>query len=244
MAMARFVGSKWKKTLAICRHEKINAFVPETLRLSEASLAQLLAKFGMVYVKPEYGSHGKGVIRVERCTEGFKYQIEHDVRIFATVEQLYQALKKLTNRKSYLVQQGIHLLKHYGDRFDLRVMVQLTPQKTWQTTGIIGRVAAKKKIITNYHGGGKIVTAERLLSPHSNTVPSQLRALEKLGESTARAMSKAFPGVRKIGLDIAHDSSMKPWIIEVNTSPDPYIFRKHPNKEIFRTIMRYEKYGQ
>ena len=37
-----------------------------------------------------------------------------------------------------------------------------------------------------------------------------------------------------IGLDIERDETMHPWILKVNTSPDPYIFKKHPDPNAIR----------
>ncbi|UUZ90327.1 YheC/YheD family protein [Paenibacillus sp. P25] len=44
---------------------------------------------------------------------------------------------------------------------------------------------------------------------------------------------------------MAIDQKLYPWILEVNTWPDPWIFRKLKDKRIFRRIYRYSKaYGR
>ncbi|GMK41343.1 hypothetical protein PCCS19_43990 [Paenibacillus sp. CCS19] len=239
MSLPRHVSSKWKKTAALLKDHFLSDFVPETVAMSKISLRTLLKKYGMVYIKPVVGTYGIGVMRVERTESGYQFQVEEQVRTFKNFGDMYASILKNTNKKKYLVQEGIHLLKHKGKRFDLRVMTQYAPNRRWETTGIIGRVAAKNKIVTNYHSGGKILTANRLLARHTGDVESQLKSLSKLGEKAGKAMQKAFPGVYVIGIDVALDQSLRPWILEVNTSPDPYIFRKHPNKSVFKKIMRY-----
>lgn len=239
--MSRRVSSKWKKTAALLKDNILSDYVPETVRMSKVSLRTLLKKYEMVYIKPVVGSFGIGVMRVKRTESGYQFQVKERVRSFKDFDNMYRSILKNTNKKNYLVQKGIHLLKHNGRRFDLRVMTQYAPNRRWETTGIIGRVAAKNKIVTNFHSGGTIVTANRLLTGHTNDVEEKLTSLSKLGVKAGKAMQKAFPGVYVIGLDVALDKSLRPWILEVNTSPDPYIFRKHPKKSVFRKIMRYAK---
>ncbi|MBD3919037.1 YheC/YheD family protein [Paenibacillus sp. PR3] len=239
--MSAHVGSKWRKTNALKKDKHVVQYIPETTRMNKASLNSLLHKYGMVYIKPEHGTYGNGVMRVDRLMSGYRYQLDKKINTFASFPAMYASIHKDTKGKRYLVQRGINLLKFKGRRFDLRVMVQLSPSKQWETTGIIGRLANKRKIVTNYHSGGEIVTAERLLAPHTKLVRSKLQSLAKLGVRTGRTMNKSFPRVYKIGLDIALEKDFKPWILEVNTSPDPYIFLKHPDRSIFRKIQRYER---
>ena len=239
--MSRYVVSKWKKTLAIMKHGTLEEYVPETSRMTKSSLLDYLNRYHMVYIKPDNGCYGNGVMRVERISSGYAYQLGTKLRSFSTFDSMYTSIVLHTKGKKYLVQKGIHLLKYKDKRFDLRVMAQYSPEGEWVTTGIIGRTAGEGKIVTNYHSGGKIVMAEHLLLDHSDRVQGNLQLLSKLGAEAGKAMQKAFPGVYVIGLDVAVDKSLHPWILEVNTRPDPYIFRKHSDPKVFRRIMRYAK---
>ena len=243
----RFVHSKWRKTEAIKVNPVVREHIPDTRQLGRATLQSMLSEYGMVYVKPDKGTFGKGVIRVEQDGAGFKFQSGTTIRTFASYEGLYDGLKQLTGKRLYLVQKGIHLLKHGGRRFDLRVMVQKSPAGRWESTAMVGRVAYPGKIVTNYHSGGTLKSVPALLQAHMG--PVELTAftggLKRLGVSVAKQLETAYPGIKEIGIDIAVDRSHKSWILEVNTCPDPYIFRILKDKEIFRRVIRYAKaYGR
>lgn len=239
--------SKWIKTKVLMQCRAISPLIPETVKFSRANLKNMLLKYGMVYVKPERGTYGNGVMKVEQSRDvhgtEYKYQSGTKIRTFGAFDSFYVSLKKMTRGRSYLIQRGIVLLKHGKHRFDIRVMVQLSPRGKWETTGLIGRVAEKGKIVTNYHSGGKLTAMEKLLSPYLNASQQaeMLKKLRRLGEETGRFYHKKYPGFRQIGVDVGLDSHMTPWIIEVNTSPDPYIFKHLSDKSMYRKVMAYRR---
>jgi len=221
--------------------------IPATIRFNVSELKKMLEQHGMVYVKPDVGSHGKGVMRVEHSRGQYSFQLGKRLRTYRSYDLMVSELRKQFKGKRYLVQKGIHLLKHRGRRFDIRVMAQFNPSKQWETTGMIGRVAAPRKIVTNYHGGGALTPVSSLLGKRlsSDGYKKKIRSFEKMGVIAGRTMRKHFPGVCEVGLDIGMDRTLTPWIIEVNTAPDPYIFRKLRNPAIFRKIRRYANaYGR
>jgi hypothetical protein len=198
----------------------------------------------MVFVKPVIGMHGQGVMKVERLwghDQPYVYQMGVIRKSFPTFAMLLASLKGETQGKPYLVQRGISLLQYKGRPFDLRVMAQLTPNRKWETTGMIGRVARKGKIITNYHNGGTLMELDKLLAPYASeaALTDFTRRLKELGVLAGKEMHKNFPKITEIGLDIGVSSDLEPWIIEVNTSPDFYVFRHLPDKTVFRKVRRY-----
>lgn len=245
--MPQHVRSKWKKTSAIKADPYLRRLVPRTSPLNRSSLLRMLERYGMAYAKPNVGTHGKGVMKAEHKRGRFRFQSGRKLRSFGSFEPMAGALLAKTRGKSYLVQQGIRLLKYKGRVYDLRIMAQMNHRGTWETTGMIGRIAAPGKIVTNYHGGGRLVSVGRLLDGHMgrSAKAAIVRQLAKIGVLAGRAMRRRFAGVREVGVDVGLDRSRKPWIIEVNTLPDPYIFRKLPDPSVFKRIRKYQKaYGR
>lgn len=241
MAIQRIV-SKQAKTEALLQSEELRGYIPDTKAYSRHTLLAMLDQYGMLYIKPDSGTFGNGVIKVEKISEhSYRFQSGTKINTFATYDGLFAGLERVRPKKRYLAQKGIHLLRHHNRRFDLRVMVQRNPSGAWETTGVIGRLSHPAKIVTNYHSGGTITPFETLMGSHlqDDARDKYLERLHRLGVKTAEQLSVRYPGLKELGLDVAVDTELKPWILEVNTKPDPYIFRRLADKSIFRRMRRY-----
>ena len=244
----QYVGSKWNKTNVLLQSRKISRFIPKTRKLNQSVLNTMLNEFKMIYLKPINGTYGKGVIRVEKHQENgkitFQYQQGTEKKHLGSLSALYRTVMKNKMRRSYIAQQGIHLLKYKNCLFDLRIMVQRNLKGVWESTGIIGRVAHPKKIVTNYHSGGTPTSFNTLFKPYLSKaeIEEYSQILKKFGEDIAVTMSKEYPKLNMLGIDVGVDKKLYPWIIEVNTNPDLYIFKKLKDKQIFQRMYRYAKH--
>ncbi|WP_082053034.1 YheC/YheD family protein [Gordoniibacillus kamchatkensis] len=242
----RYVHSKWAKTKVLLSDPAIGRHIPPTKKLTAATLEEMLHQHKMVYVKPSIGAFGNGVIRVEwrpNTPQPYRYQRGLKKRQFDSFGEMSRSLLKLTSVRSYLIQQGIHLLTYRKKRFDIRVMVQKNTKGNWETTGIIGRVGDPRKVVTNVHNGGTLVPVEKLMEHYlpASRKSSFLQELRTLGVKVGQTLTNRYPGLKEIGIDVAVDNQVLPWILEVNTAPDPYIFRKLPDKRVFRKVYAYWK---
>lgn len=234
------VQSKWIKTKVLLTNKSIKPFIPDTRKFNANNLRSMINQYRMIYIKPECGTYGNGVIRAEIINEqSYTYQIEEKILKFKSFTEFHKSLIKRIKKRRYLIQKGIHLLKHNHRRFDIRVMVQVNPKGKWETTGIIGRLGHARKIVTNYHSGGKPMSIESLLRTHlSKGEQHHLhKELDTLGIKIAKHLQKTYPKFRQIGVDVGLDKTVSPQIIEVNTSPDPYIFNQLKDKSMYRRVM-------
>ncbi|WP_058302446.1 YheC/YheD family protein [Gorillibacterium timonense] len=242
--MPRYVASKWRKTAALRENERIRPFLLPMERMTPSTLDSMLVRHRTVFVKPVSGMHGKGVIKVElvkSAEKPYRYQEGLVKRSFKDRGSLYKAILKVAAGRPYLVQKGIRLLRYKDRPFDIRVMIQQSPAKRWEVTGIICRVAQPGKIVTNVHNGGRLQPIERMLKPyaHKRSMERSIADLKSLGKDVAEHLGRRFPGIKEIGLDIGIDGDLKPWIIETNTSPASFIFKHLPDKSIYQRVRNY-----
>ncbi|MBW4840967.1 MAG: YheC/YheD family protein [Paenibacillaceae bacterium] len=243
------IASKWEKTKVIRQKESLRPYIPDTRKYSFEHLRDMLVAYGYVFVKPDHGTYGIGVMSIELWTDDLnpdsplQYKLRHGIEyeLYPTVEELHAALIAKIGPKPYLIQKGIHLLTYRRRRFDIRALVQLTPRKTWETTGFIGRIAAQQKVITNYHGGGSVMLIEDLLSSYltPKEFTEKYKEMKSVGVQAAVQLSRKFPKLKEIGLDIAIDEQHQIWILEVNTKPALFPFKLLHPKEVYQKIRRY-----
>ena len=243
----RRLKSKMLKTRLMLKSPKLAGHIPLTLWLTTKRLYGMLEDFGMVYVKPDGGSQGKGVIRVEKSGSRYRYQKGTRIHTFSSFKTMHRSLRRQVGHTPYVVQRGIHMLRHKGRPFDFRVMVQRNPRRRWECTGTLARVAHPRKAVTNGSQGGSIYEPLRLISQFTDKghAASILREMDHLGYLAASRIARRFPRRNELGVDIALDENLKPWILESNTIPDPCPFTLLPSSRAIRKIVAYGRaYGK
>ncbi|WP_135551256.1 YheC/YheD family protein [Paenibacillus cymbidii] len=245
---ARLAHDKWTKTNILNRNRTVKPHIPATMRYSGAALQRMLALYGMVYVKPNRGSHGRGVIRVEKHKNragvvAYSVHIGSSRRTGFGLAALLAALRPHVSRETYLIQRGINLLRHRGRKFDIRLVTQLDRNRRWRVTGALARVAHPGKAVTNGSQGATIRTCDAALAG-SLGFRDRVRlisGLRRLGLRSARTLRRAFPHLNELGFDIAVDGWRRSWILEVNTRPEAIPFRKLADRTMYRRILAFRR---
>lgn len=60
------VSSKWAKTKVILQNRQLSVYIPETRKYGLEDLKEMLHLHGTVYIKPDRGTYGSGVMRAEQ----------------------------------------------------------------------------------------------------------------------------------------------------------------------------------
>lgn len=240
-------NTKLGKTAFLNLNNELKSYIPDTVAEDRESLHSYLQRYRMVYVKPNNGTGGRGVMRVRITPSGkYNYRLGKQSFTFTTYGEMYKSLHKITSKRGHLVQKGIRLLKYDNRPFDIRIMIQKNREGEWENTGIIGRVAHPAKVVTNYHSGGTPLPLPVLLKPFMNTEDAHvyISDLNRFGLQIAKYINTGYPHLTAVGVDVGIDATFKPWIIEVNTKPDPYIFQTLKDKSMFRNIIRLIRFNR
>lgn len=236
------IASKLLKTRVMEKYEPLKFYIPETKLLTESSLYSMLHAHKMVFIKPDKGGGGSGIIRVKRTAKE-TYEVRfRNQRFFVKESQLWTAVRKrIFPNKAYLIQQGIDLVRVHGHPCDLRILLQ-KPRDRWEISGFVAKVAARGQFVTNYCKGGKPVRAVELfnylLMGDEKAVRRLLYQLSEISLVTAKILNMRFPGLRELGIDVGLDRWGGIWILEVNTRPNFQMFRRVFGGSTYRRIVK------
>jgi hypothetical protein len=223
----------WLRKSATCRR-----YLPKSWRYREGmALVDLLRKHGELYLKPEQGRAGAGIMVARWDADGGARLMRQPsaaggrggagrsaVRIshYRTPEAWQQAVQRAIGGERYYVQQGVALLRHHGRPFDLRLLLQKTRHGRWAVTGIGARVAGATSITTHVPRGGSIADPAALLrATFGRKQTSALtRQLHQLAPRIARQIERASGDqLGELSLDIGIDQQARPWLFEANAKP-------------------------
>lgn len=135
--------NKWEVYNALIQ-SSLQMYLPDTFLLNDVNVSGLLKKYKLIYVKPTYGYHGKGVHRIKLKGNGDIHMSTHSLAprlICRKNEDIQQKLAKLLGEKNYIVQKGIQTSKIDNQNYDIRVLVQKDISGKWTVSTMVCRVA-------------------------------------------------------------------------------------------------------
>ncbi len=238
--------SKWSNVRMMRQSKALASYLPETRLMSSSALKRMLDRYGIAYVKPVVGSLGRGVIKVEKRGRGYRVHAGTSRVKFDSYAKAYRWILAHKRKRAYLAQRGIRVLRRGGRPVDFRVMIQRRPDRKWEVTGTLARVAHPLKAVTNGSQGGTIYSASELLRAKVGKRGAKriMRRFHRIARLTASRLGRGR-GTNELGLDIAVDSKRRTWILEVNSKPDAKPFKLLRNQSMLRRIVKLARgYGR
>lgn len=215
------------------RNSAFRSHLPVSRPFGKQSLRGMLAVHNSLYVKPQSGSVGSGIIRLRRLNGAiWSVRTSHGT-VKIPQKRLFGMLSKLTRGKSYLIQKSIDLATYKGRPYDIRVSVQRGTGGFWRVTGMVGKVARRGSHVTNLARGGTVKRCEVLFQGSRLPVHMTMARVSGLSLRMAAYLATHLHRLADVGLDIGVDRRGKPYFIEMNGRDQRYSFAKGGLSSIF-----------
>ncbi len=235
----RQIASKGLKHVVMWQHPHLRSCLPETIWYSEENIKKMLKQSPSVFVKPDKGGGGSGIIRVRKLIPRFEVCFRKNCQMVEERDLGRMVGRLLSPSRRYILQEGVELATIEGRPFDIRVLLQ-KPGNRWILSGMVAKVAARGRFVTNHCKGGQPMDMKKALQfmDGEGIFPERvMRDLAKISYLTAEVLERRFPGLKELGIDVGLDWMGKPWIFEVNTRPYFRMFSKIRNPSMYRRIM-------
>lgn len=233
--------NKWDLFEWLRLSKSTKPFIPTTRKLMTVTgLSRMMRKHSYLYLKPESGKAGKGIMTIKVHAEKqmpYRLKIQEDKKSAtyncSSIYKLWSRIQKQSGGEAYIAQQGIKLASFNDRRFDLRALVQKNQRGQWDITGIGARIAGASSITTHVPRGGMIEDPEKLLVYSFNE--EQARMLLIKAKNTAVLIAKQIELASgqllgEMSMDIGIDSVGNMWFFEANSKPmkfdEPHIRQK------------------
>lgn len=239
--------NKWNLFEWLKESRATSKHVPKTRRLrSSATLTAMLKTHDSLYLKPENGKAGKGIMRLRYRADAslpYRLQIQSGKKNVtykaASMDRLWARIQREKGHSRYIVQQAIELAEHRGRPFDLRVLVQKNSRGAWAVTGIGARLAGARSITTHVPRGGSIEEPVSMLEGtfDADKAAAILKNVPITALLIARQIERASETMLgEMSMDLGVDEEGGLWFFEANSRPmkfDEPAIRKLSLERIF-----------
>lgn len=244
--------NKWTLFEWLRKSRYTKKHIPLTRKLTpKTNLRKLLNQHGLLYLKPEKGKAGKGIMQL-RLLRGKPYPYRLSIQEnrnsqtfrYNRITRLRKTIKNYSGEEDYIIQQGIVLANFQQRPFDLRVLVQKNRKGLWTVSGIGARVAGNMSITTHVPRGGSIDEPDKLLSSSFGRLPARkiIRKTSRTALNIAKQVEKGSGHtLGEMSMDLGVDTKGHVWFFEANAKPmkfdEPLIRQKS-----LKQLMHYCKF--
>lgn len=221
------ISNKYHYHQLLSKNKELSQYLPTTYIATQDTVKMMMNRFNCLLIKPNVGSFGRGIMKLEKMDEGWclfiKGRSSKKRWVWEQIcfqDDLPEVLIERLKNKTYIVQERIDLATYQGAPFDLRVAVQKNGQGKWKVSAIIAKVAMKNQFLTNAHQGGKICKLDYLLEEYPTL--SLERVKESINEfciKIAEQYSTYKADFGDLGFDIAITKDGFIYFIEGNKNP-------------------------
>ncbi|WP_241254386.1 YheC/YheD family protein [Brevibacillus sp. SYP-B805] len=141
LALFSLTGNKWETYQVLSANHQ--EYLPDTRLLkTPADIAEMLDRYGEIFIKPLDGALSKGVLRVIRRSTGLFWMDaeQPDFQPVASMQELVAMLDRYQGPRGFLVQEGIRRKAIDNHLLEMRVYMHKNGKKKWLRTGMLARL--------------------------------------------------------------------------------------------------------
>lgn len=244
--LGRPLSGKYQTYQILQKCSSITAYLPETIRYqSMKSLEEMIQKYHSICLKPNGGSHGRGVIKITPFKRHFLIQgrsltNEHFQQWIQDPNHLKEWIHKFTQNTRYIIQPYLQLTTPQQSPFDIRILVQKGGDQKWHVTGSAVRVGKAHSLTSNLHGGGNALPFIPFLKEnYEKKIQQQIQhQIHRITSTVPTFIEQNYGPLVELGLDIGIDKKGNVWILEVNSKPGRSVFLRTGNKKTHYLAMQ------
>jgi hypothetical protein len=211
--------------------EKSGIATIPTLMLNGESLGDLkglLEQYTCLYIKPTYGSRGRGIIVLEKVRSGYAFHFNNETETKQNIEEIANLLKQITEGISYIIQPKVSYHLYKGSPYDIRVLVQNKGNAQYIISGEAVRIGKQASWVSNLDAGGTALPVDELKefyeSTYGNSFEDTITKARSICLRSTIALHKQYGEFCEIAYDIILSSDKGPLILEANARPSRWSF--------------------
>ncbi len=220
-----YVFNKWESHQWLSCFDTVSQYFADTILYHvPADVRQFLKQHQSAFIKPIYGSQGKGILKLDAIGNWFVLSSSQNnegmEQCFKTLKDLNRFLKNNLEQEKYIVQRALKLIAIEEKTIDFRLILVKGGDGQWNDIGMIARHGSKGNITSNVSTGGTAekaeITFKNILHLSDEESSSLRNKMTSIGIETAFALEKSGMSCGNLGIDMALDVEGHIWIIEIN----------------------------
>lgn len=244
--LGRPLGGKLQTHLMLQKNPDLVPYLPPTKKLLSArDLLSDMIRYTSVLIKPNGGSHGRGVAALTPERGSFRVlgrskDNRHLHLILHSERSLIHWVRRFTRNTRYIIQPFLDLTSSDGRPFDVRILVQKNGEGRWVTTGMAVRTGSRNSLTSNLHGGGHAERPSLFFRKNysSEKVKEILESIRFVSESVPKQIEREHGRLLELGLDVGVDRQGRIWFLEANSKPGRSIFLLTGERDVRRQSIR------
>lgn len=224
--------NKWNIYRVLILDKIAATLLPETERFQNFDQIEgFLSRHDNVYMKPIHGSFGNGIHQIHYSRKDNMYYCRYrdentnKLRKYRSLEVLINHLLQGYDLNTFLVQQGIPLLRINDQAVDFRIHTNKNRAGVWTVSTMVAKLGGKGSVTTHVRSGGEIKLLHEIFEDEQ-ICRRVTNMLANAALYISGLIDKHVQGhIGEIGFDLGLDKNGHIWLFEANSKPGRTVFQ-------------------